>query len=298
MSASTDCWMLSLKEGELYRPLIVVYRLLEAVVRGLDCFEAIYPSPNFLGQCLFFALFSLDYDHETYAGLMVRRVSRKKLESLDNEVVFSLNVADVDSLNAGVKKTLILFGMPRGGTTMIANVVRSMGVYLGEELPVNLEDGDFNWDILGRKNPEWTREHKIASIRQAIESRNQKFDTWGWKYPRIDLYLKDICSQVVNPMFVCVFRDVVASTWRGVVRRGRPAAGAIRYALELQANQLALLEEAGAPALLVSYEKAIDDPLQLAVSLNQFMGLGFSRKELKEHAKRVDAQMGYKASEM
>ena len=95
---------------------------------------------------------------------------------------------------------------------------------------------------------------------------------------------------------LCVFRDVVASTWRGVVRRGQAAAGAIRYALELQANQLALLEEAGAPALLVSYEKAIDDPLQLAASLNQFMGLGFSRKELKEHAKRVDAQMGYKAS--
>ena len=229
---------------------------------------------------------------------MVKRVSKKKLATLDNEVTFSLNVPDDGSLNVGAKKTLILFGMPRGGTTMIANVVRSMGVYLGEELPVNLEDGDFNWDVLGRTNPEWSREQKIASIKQAVESRNQKFDVWGWKYPRMDLYLKDICSQVVNPMFVCVFRDVVASTWRGVVRRGQPAVGVIRYALELQANQLALLEEAGAPALLVSYEKAIDDPLQLAASLNQFMGLGFSRKELKEHAKRVNAQMGYQASEV
>ena len=229
---------------------------------------------------------------------MVKRVSKKKLTALDNEVTFSLNVPDVDSLNAGTKKTLILFGMPRGGTTMIANVVRSMGICLGEELPVNLEDSDFNWDVLGRANPDWSREQKIASIRQAIESRNQKFNTWGWKYPRMDIYFKDIRSQLVGPMFVCVFRDVVASTWRSVVRRGQPVSSVIRHTLELQANHLTLLEEAGAPSLLVSYEKAIDDPLQLAASLNQFMGLGFSRKELKMHAKRVNAQMGYKASEM
>ena len=68
---------------------------------------------------------------------MVKRVSKKKLATLDNEVTFSLNVPDVGSLNADAKKTLILFGMPRGGTTMIANVVRSMGVYLGEGLKEN-----------------------------------------------------------------------------------------------------------------------------------------------------------------
>ena len=229
---------------------------------------------------------------------MVKRVSNKKLATLDNEVTFSLNMPDVDLWNPGTKKTLVLFGMPRGGTTMIANVVRSMGVDLGEGLPVNLEDKNFNWDVLGRENPDWTREQKLASIKQVVDSRNQLFDVWGWKYPRVDLYLEDIRAHIVSPMFVCVFRDVVASTWRSVVRRGQPVAGVIRHALELQANHLTLLEKIGAPSLLVSYEKAIDDPLQLAASLNQFMGLGFSRKELKEHAKRVNAQMGYQASEV
>ena len=88
---------------------------------------------------------------------MVKRVSNKKLKTLDNEVTFSLNVADMGFLGSSSKKTLILFGMPRGGTTMIANIVRSMGVCLGEDLPVNLEDGDFNWDVLGKKNLEWLR---------------------------------------------------------------------------------------------------------------------------------------------
>ena len=227
---------------------------------------------------------------------MVKRIPNKKLKTLDNEVTFSLNVADMGLLNSGSKKTLVLFGMPRGGTTMIANVVRSMGVCLGEDLPVNLEDGDFNWDVLGENNLDWSRDRKLAAIRQAIDSRNQKFDVWGWKYPRVDVYLDDVFAELVNPMFVCVFRDVVASTWRNVVRRRQPVVNVVRHALELQASHLTLLQKSGAPSLLVSYEKAIDDPLQLAASMNQFLGLDFSRKVLKEHAKKVDAEMGYRAS--
>ena len=72
----------------------------------------------------------------------------------------------------------------------------------------------------------------------------------------------------------------------------------IRRALDLQAKNLGLIEKSGAPALLISYEKAIAEPLQLALSLNQFMGLGLSDGDLAEHAKRVDPELGYKASQI
>ena len=159
---------------------------------------------------------------------------------------------------------------------MIANVVRSMGVHLGEDLPVNLEDSDFNWDVLSKRNLDCNRVQKIALIKQSIESRNLERDVWGWKYPRADVYFRDILEGVNSPMLICVFRDVVASTWRGVVRRKQPPVELIRRALDLQAKNLDLIEKCGAPALLISYEKAIAEPLQLAVSLNRFMGLGLS----------------------
>ena len=107
---------------------------------------------------------------------MAEEDPRKKSDGLRSEVSFPINIRDSINLRSSPKKTLVLFGNPRGGTTMIANVVRSMGVYLGEGLPVNLEDCDFSWDVLGRTNPDWTREQKIASIRQSVESRNQKFE--------------------------------------------------------------------------------------------------------------------------
>lgn len=56
---------------------------------------------------------------------------REKSDGLRSEVSFPLNIVDSVDFYSSPQKTLILFGNPRGGTTMIANVARSMGVYLG-----------------------------------------------------------------------------------------------------------------------------------------------------------------------
>lgn len=179
---------------------------------------------------------------------------------------------------------------------MIANVVRSMGVFLGDDLPVNLEDSDFNWDVLRRQNPALSKTEKLASIRKSIGQRNSRYDIWGWKYPRIDAYFNDIESDLVNPMLICVFRDVVASTWRNVVRRNEPPLNLLRRALEEQANNLNLVEKSGLPALLISYEQAIADPFGLATSLSQFMSFNLSDEQLRLHSRKVNPSLGYKAS--
>ena len=225
-----------------------------------------------------------------------RKLSGKKSPKINNKVAYTLNSSAMGALEAPSKQTIILFGNPRGGTTMIANVVRSMGVFLGDDLPVNLEDSDFNWDILTRQNSTWSKAEKLASIRESIGQRNSGYDIWGWKYPRIDAYFHDVESDLVNPMLICVFRDVVASTWRGVVRRNEPPLNSLRGAMAVQANNLNIVEKSGLPALLISYEQAIADPLGLASSLGRFMSLNLSKKQLRFHSRKVDPSMGYKAS--
>ena len=224
------------------------------------------------------------------------KASGKKSPKINNKVAYTLNGSAIGALEAPSKRTIILFGNPRGGTTMIANVVRSMGVFLGDDLPVNLEDSNFNWDILTRQNSTWSKAEKLASIRESIGQRNSGYDIWGWKYPRIDAYFHDVESDLVNPMLICVFRDVVASTWRGVVRRNEPPLNLLRRALEVQANNLNLVDKSGLPALLISYEQAIADPLGLASSLGQFMSLNLSNEQLRFHSRKVNPSLGYKAS--
>ena len=227
-----------------------------------------------------------------------KKLSGKKSSKINNKVAYTLNGSAKVALEASSKRTIILFGNPRGGTTMVANVVRSMGVFLGDDLPVNLEDSNFNWDILTRQNPALSKTEKLASIRESISRRNSGYDVWGWKYPRIDAYFHDIESDLVNPMLICVFRDVVASTWRGVVRRNEPPLNLLRRALEVQANNLNLVDQTGLPALLISYEQAIADPLGLASSLSQFMYFNLSDEQLRLHSRKVNPSLGYKASDV
>ena len=224
------------------------------------------------------------------------KATGKKSPKINNKGAYTLNGSVKGVSGASSKQTIILFGNPRGGTTMIANVVRSMGVFLGDDLPVNLEDSSFNWDVLARQNSTWTKAEKLVSIRQAIDKRNSAHDVWGWKYPRIDTYFNDVESDLVNPMLICVFRDIVASTWRGVVRRNEPPMNSLRRALEMQATNLDLVDKSGFPALLISYEKAIADPLGLTSSLSRFMSLNLSDEQLYSHSKKVNTSLGYKAS--
>ncbi len=226
-----------------------------------------------------------------------KKLSGKKSSKINNKVAYTLNGSAKVALEASPKRTIILFGNPRGGTTMVANVVRSMGVFLGDDLPVNLEDSNFNWDILTRQNPASSKTEMLAFIRESIGQRNSGYDVWGWKYPRIDAYFHDIESDLVNPMLICVFRDVVASTWRGVVRRNEPPLNLLRRALEVQANNLNLVDQSGLPALLISYEQAIADPLGLASSLSQFMSFNLSDEQLRLHSRKVNPSLGYKASD-
>ena len=180
---------------------------------------------------------------------------------------------------------------------MIANVVRSMGVHLGDNLRHNLEDKDFNWDALN-KSKRGDREQMLSSIREAIVKRKAERDVWGWKYPRIHRYFDDILPEVVNPVLVCVFRDAVASSWRRVVKNQESPLTVIRKTLDTQANDLSMIEKSNVPALLISYEKAIANPLQLAKSLSEFMSLGLADEQLVECAKRVNPELGYRASNL
>ena len=52
------------------------------------------------------------------------------------------------SSESDIRKTYIVFGSPRGGTSMVAKLLQNMNIDIGSDLPVNLEDKNFNWDFL------------------------------------------------------------------------------------------------------------------------------------------------------
>ncbi len=156
------------------------------------------------------------------------------------------------------RRTIAIFGVPRGGTTLVAGLVRRCGIDIGDNLPVNLEDPVFT-----RNQPE--------ELKAEIEKRNASRDVWGWKFPRAGVYLPKIQDKLRNPRYIVVWRDLLANA-RRINKRGSPIVEALQHAHRIQAQNIAFLESTPHPALLISYEKAVLDPIQATAELSLFVG--------------------------
>ena len=191
------------------------------------------------------------------------------------------------------RKTFIVFGVPRGGTTMIARVVEKLGVCMGSDLPANYEDSEFNFDKLSNAIKK-DQECLVSTLFAVINRRNAMHDVWGWKYPRAHRYLPLIINKVRNPHLICVMRDPVASSLRPLSRKRMPKEGKrhlpdriINQHLMYQQKNIALIDEFKRPTFLCSYEKAILDPPMFVADLSAFIDLRKDESSLEEALQQI-----------
>ena len=102
-------------------------------------------------------------------------------------------------------RTYIVFGVMRGGTSMVGGVLRGMGLYLGPNVSAqNQESAEF----AGRP---------IPHMKETIEQVNLEHEVWGWKFPHASDYLDRLWGSIRNPHLICVYRDPVSNA-RGLNR--------------------------------------------------------------------------------
>jgi hypothetical protein len=158
-------------------------------------------------------------------------------------------------------RTYIVFGVMRGGTSMVGGVLRGMGLYLGPDISAeNHESSAFA--------------HKpIHKIRETIETVNKTHDVWGWKFPHAADYLDRVWGQITNPHLICVYRDPISNA-RGL-NRWHPIGEiqAVHESLLRQQKNLAMTLMRNCPSLLVSYEKAARNPMHFVEELSAWTGL-------------------------
>ena len=165
-----------------------------------------------------------------------------------------------------ISQTFVCFGTPRGGTSMVAGALHGLGIPMGEDLPVNIEDPLFNPDGKGKLGP------FIEQMKETIRSRNQTLQTWGWKYPRAATYLSSLHPILRNPRYIVVLRDPVPGGLRST-KGGNSGLDYVRAVLRLALENIRTIETYKAPTLLVSYEKASQNPKVFLKELSEFSGM-------------------------
>ena len=193
------------------------------------------------------------------------------------------------------RETYIVFGNPRGGTTMIANILISFNVFMGDDLRNNLEDNLFNMDYLRRTNEDLSNEQLINIIRGNLKLRNDQNKIWGWKYPRSAYYLEDIQDDLINPKFICIFRDPFAIARRNIFRHSKDPCNTIKQATKLALKNINYIKKAKKPSLICSYENILSNPLEFIKLINNFIGNPISNEnDLEILCKAINPSDGYK----
>ena len=158
------------------------------------------------------------------------------------------------------RRTFICIGVPRGGTSAVGGTMQHLGIFMGDNLTNNYEDGEF----IGKG---------ISHMKSVISKRNSEKKLWGWKCPDAVNYLDELLPFVENPHLIVVFRDVVA-TLKGHIRwHNRDQMRAAHEVLiQIQRNWF-LVERWKIPTALVSYEKLIISPNIFIHDMADFMSV-------------------------
>ena len=96
------------------------------------------------------------------------------------------------------RRTYVVLGAPRGGTSMIAGLLRLFGIPMGPNLGHQHEDPRFRTDT------------SLALKIEAINTNNNLYERWGWKLPDNIYYYNDLSEYLLNPVFIAVYRNPLA----------------------------------------------------------------------------------------
>lgn len=146
---------------------------------------------------------------------------------------------------APAQRTLVVMGSYRGGTSMVAGILRLLGVFMGYNLGrTNNEDLDF-------------QERDAAALEPHLRRRNAELDVWGWKFPGSLGYIDGILPLLRNPQFIVICRDPVAIAQREHALGNYPFGEALRLATLHQFKLLTLAYRTPHPVFLISYERSL-----------------------------------------
>ncbi|HVT26455.1 MAG TPA: hypothetical protein VHE81_00410 [Lacipirellulaceae bacterium] len=184
------------------------------------------------------------------------------------------------------KRTIVVLGAPRGGTSMVSATLRKLGVMMGDRLGHQHEDPAFRREV--------PLEEKLATV----QKRNAEHDVWGWKLPGAVYYIRDLLPHLQNPHFVAVFRNPLSVSRSSADRSGDEvndnAIKLLQVALNATQKVVDVLKEIDAPAALVSFESVIQQPEAFARQLAAFVGVSDETLIAEAAGTAINKQLGYK----
>jgi len=181
---------------------------------------------------------------------------------------YKSSVLCIRQLKQSTKKTIVIIGVERGGTSMVAGVIRALGVNLGEHAGRNHED------------PNFQKDDEVYLLNQ-IKINNSHHDIWGFKYPKASLKVDFYSKQLRNPHFILVFRNIASIVDSELLRSDIDPLKTINRSLHYYSEATNYLIKNKYPLLLVNYERACANKFEFIQKISKFTGLALDKNSVE-----------------
>ncbi len=192
--------------------------------------------------------------------------------------------------DAEPESTIIISGPSRSGTSLVSTMAKAVGLWLGDlRQTAVFEDQDIAHSIEPHQRPMIRaavaarniyrpalalRGVDVLTLEAKIAVRNSRFQKWGFKRPNIVPILGNEGFKLFRkPRLIITLRDPAAIAERIVLARDNLVKNPLQAASDALAKNIAAVSRLTIPVMVVSYEKASQNPEGLFTELCDFCGL-------------------------
>ena len=166
----------------------------------------------------------------------------------------------------GEVRTVIVLGVGRGGTSLVAGCLRALGVCMGTNAhPIKHEWSPMSYDAEGKL--------ELAPTIRVVEEMNRTHGKWGWKSPRDIFQVEQLLPFLRDPGFVFVTRDLAEASLSGVSYQDVPFDIALDETAHVYYAITRRLRYWPWPILTLPFAEALREPGTLVELLCSFMAL-------------------------
>jgi len=179
-----------------------------------------------------------------------------QLNSLTNKGVVLVNPALSET-----EKTIIVVGVARGGTSIVAGSLKHLGLFMGNAGDPVYEDTRLSLAF------EKQSKEKFETV---IADYNRLHDIWAWKRPSSLNDLSRIARKLRNPHFIFVFRDMLSIANRNTISMHSDIKQGLKLAFDDYKKIIKFIGKTNHPALLISSEKVVKNKAEFIDALSEF----------------------------